>query len=87
MMIFRNNSFHGSFTWCDFLRMRLRFLIACNGLCGGNDTVHMVQLQWIFVCDITHEWVPHPFCAIVMCDSKYTYMSHFAYACKTEGEK
>ena len=21
------------------------------------------------VCDVTHEWVPYPFCAIVMCDS------------------
>ena len=39
------------------------------GCVDVNETVHMVQLQCICVCNVAHEWVPYPFRAIVMSDS------------------
>ena len=30
------------------------------------------------MCDITHEWVPYPFCVIAMCNSYKRYESQFA---------
>ena len=50
-----------------------------NGLCGCHETVHMVRPRCICVCDVTHEWVAYPFCAIVMCHSsmyQYRLQSH-----------
>ena len=48
------------------------FLSHAIGCVEVNDTVHMVQLQWIFVCNIAHEWVPHTHSVrFAMCDSKY----------------
>ena len=51
------------------------FLSNAMGYVDVNGTVHMVQLRWIFVCDVAHEWVPHPFCVIAMCMYLYIYKS------------
>ena len=46
------------------------------GCVDVNDTVHMVRLRCICLCDVTHEWVPNPLCAIVMCDSNIYLIDH-----------
>ena len=50
------------------------FLSHAMGFVDGYDTVHLVRLPWIFVCDILHACVVCPLYAIAMCDSKYTYI-------------
>ena len=49
------------------------------GCVDVNDTVHMVRLRCICVCDVAHEWVLYPFHVIEMCDSNmylYRLQSH-----------
>ena len=49
---FRMNDLKGLFTLCD-VRLRL-FLWHGRGCVDVNDTVQMVRLQYIFVCDVRH---------------------------------
>ena len=49
-------------------------LCGCQWYCSDSAT----GMDY-FVCDVAHEWVPHPFGAIVMCDSKYTYICIYTY--------
>ena len=48
--------------------MRLRFLSHAMGCVDVTDTVHMVRLQWICVCDIAHEWVLHIQITVAPCE-------------------
>ena len=52
-----------------FLNATVIFLSHAMGCVDVSDTVHMVRLRCIFVCDIASKWVSYPFCAIAMCDS------------------
>ena len=67
VLVLRARSHGAIFCECDSI-----FLSHAMDCVDVTDNVHMVQLRWIFVCNITHEWVPHSLCVIVMCDSKYT---------------
>ena len=56
----------GSFTRCD---VRLRFLRYRNWIVWMLMTL-FTWCDLLCVCDVTHEWVPYPFCVIAMCNSK-----------------
>ena len=43
------------------------------GCVDVNETVHMVQLQCICVCNVAHEWVPIPIPC--NCDVRFQYVS------------
>ena len=41
-------------------------------VCGFREVFtwcNLLCMRCISVCDVTHEWVPYPFCVIAMCDS------------------